>query len=442
MDGLARHGRWGGKRVRRAGTSALALIMAVALVASACGRGDAIGDAAAASEVHSGMARVDTAGTSPAAAVAAINGLGADLYRQVTAKDGEHGNVILSPYSIEAALAMTRNGAVGETRSQMDKVLRAGAGDELDKALSALDQELARRAGHKGNEARNGDVALAPANTLFGQSGLPFEQIFLDTLAKYYGAGMNLVDYEKAAEAARLEINRWAAERTNGKIIDLLPEHSVDYLTRLVLVNAIYFKAPWAQAFAGVGDKPFFTANGTTVSAPAMETGKISDYREGPGWKSVDIPYIGNELSMLVIVPDDLAAFESSFDGDTIGSITAVPKESLAQLQMPKFSFRSQMQLSSELSTLGMEQAFTLAADFSGMTKATQLHIDDVYHQAFIAVDEQGTEASAATAVVAVEMAGSCCQSFTVDKPFVFAIRDVTTGAVLFLGRVTDPTAT
>lgn len=412
---------------------AMASLLAVALLGLGCGK------SAGAVEARADVPRAATAGTSPAAAVAAIDSLGTELYRRLAARPG---NLVFSPASIETALAMTRQGARGETRTQMDAALHAGSGDELDQALNALDQQLAARAGHKGDDTRNGDVALSAANALFGQQGTTFEQLFLETLARYYGAGMRLVDYRSAAEAARLEINQWASDRTNGKIVDLLPAGSLDDLTRLVLVDAVYFKAPWVKRFEGNGDQPFTRPDGSVVSAPTMMTSKAGGYSEGPGWQAAEIPYLGDELSMVVIVPDDLAAFEGRLDGPTLATIVTGARESLTSLRMPKFSFRSQVSLREQLSALGMPLAFTSAADFAGMTTAEQLKIDDVYHQAFIAVDEEGTEAAAATAVVMEAVSAPCCKSLVVDKPFLFAIRDVPTGAVLFLGRVTDPTAT
>lgn len=422
-----------GRRAGRAtGSSVLVVLVVLALVAGACR------SSAGAAEARADVPRVSSPGANPAAGVTAINALTSDLYRRLAAKPG---NVLFSPYSIEIALAMTRIGAKGDTRLQMDKVLHAGAGDELDKALNVLDQELATRPGHKGDELRNGDLELSTANALFGQKDTPFEQLFLESLARTYGAGIRLVDYKTAAEGARKEINQWAQDRTEGKIVDLLPAGSLNDLTRLVLTNAIYFKAPWAKQFLAVGDTPFTKADGTTISTPSMSTSKMGTYREGTGWKAAEVPYLGGELSMVMILPDDLAAFESSLSGTSLGSILNAPTEPLATLQLPKFTFRSQVQLKEQLSALGMPLAFTDGADLAGITTREKLVIKDVFHQAFIAVDEEGTEAAAATAVVVEAVSGPCCKSMVIDKAFLFAIRDVGTGAVLFFGRVSDPTA-
>ena len=315
-------------------TLSLAAVAAtLGLLAAACGSPG--GSGAGAAEVRAEVPRADASSADPAAAVDSIDGLGAELYRRLAA---DPGNLVFSPYSVAAALAMTRNGAVGDTRSQMDAVLHTGSGDQLDAAMNALDQALAARAGHRGGKDRNGDVALSSADTLFGQQGTPFEQPFLDVLARDYGAGMQLVDYAQATEDARQAINRWTAQQTHDKIVDLIAPGVLDAMTRLVLVNAVYFKAPWAQAFEPAGDQPFTRPDGSTVSAPAMTTAEIGTYRQGPGWRAAEIPYLGDELAMDVIVPDDLATFEAGLDASTLHSIATSPAQGLTQLQMPTFT--------------------------------------------------------------------------------------------------------
>ncbi len=406
----------------------------------------ACSSASGAAEVRSDAPRATTSGATAAPAVAGVNGLAADLYALLATTPG---NLVFSPYSVEVALAMARNGAVGETRTQMDTVLRAGAGSELDQALNVLDQELARRSAHHDDGGgRKGDVSVEAANALFGQKDTEFEDVFLDSLATYYGAGMRVVDYKRAAEAARQDINTWAEEETNGKIVDLLPEGSIDSLTRLVVANAIYFKAPWMKRFEPLGPRPFATGVGTTISADAMHVSSPGGaYRSGPGWELGEIPYLGGELSMVVVVPDDLAAFEAQLDGATLDAILSSTDTDtdtggvLTSLQMPKFTFRTAVDLGTQLAALGMPLAFTDGADFSGITQAEVLRIDEVAHQAFIAVDEEGTEAAAATAVKFEAVGAPIGGDLVVDKPFLFAVRDNATGTILFLGRVTDPTA-
>lgn len=233
-----------------------------------------------------------------------------------------------------------------------------------------------------------------------------------------------------------------ASDRTKGKIVDLLPAGSLDEWTRLVLSNAVYFKAPWVERFMPSPGLAFTKADGSVVSIDGMATSKVGTFGQGPGWRAAEIPYLGGDLSMVMIVPDDLASFETSLDGKRLGSIVGGLHEPLASLQMPKFSFRTTVSLQEQLSSLGMPSAFADKADFQGITTQEHLQISDVYHQAFTAVDEEGTEAAAATAVVFTAESGPIGETLTVDHPFVFAIRDVKTGAILFLGRVVDPAAT
>ena len=357
------------------------------------------------------------------------------MYRRLASVDGN--NLIFSPYSIEIALAMTLTERRA-SRAQMDQVLHAVAGDELDRSLNARPGIGVARGGESSGE-RKGDVSLAFANALWGQKGFGFEQPFLALLATDYGAGMKIVDYKTDFEGARKQINTWASDRTNAKIIDLLAPGSLDTMTRPVLTNAVYFKAPWVEKFDPLGDRPFRKFDGSTPSVPTMSGGEGGKYGEGPGWKAAELRYLGDELSMVVIVPDDLQSFEASLDGPTLASITGGLKEQLVSAQLPKFTFRTSVPLKPQLSAMGMPLAFSDGADFSAMSTTEQLLIDDVYHQAFIAVDEEGTEAAAATAVVITALSAMMGKSLVADKPFLFAIRDKATGAILFLGRVTDP---
>ena len=427
--------------------SGLVVALALTILAASCGSngstaggGSGDGPPVTGDLISADVARAPGSADT-ATAVAATDAMGTDLYRRLVS-DAGRGNLLLSPYSIELALAMTRNGAVGDTRTQMDAVLHAGDGDQLDRSINALDQALATRSGHRGTDARNGDVSLSVANSLWGQRGFELGQPFLTTLATDYGAGMRLVDYVADAQGARRTINQWVADRTNDRIPDLLPDGSLDDLTRLVLANALYFKAPWAMPFTDAGSQPFTRGDGTTVAAPAMTASENATYGAGPGWKAAAIPYVGRELSMVVIVPDDLSTFEQSLDGSTLASITGATTQPLGTLQLPKFTFRSTAQLKQPLTDAGMPLAFDAGqADFSAMSTHGDLSIGDVYHQAFIAVDEQGTEAAAATAVT-MSLSMAVSTNLVVDRPFVFVIRDDATGATLFLGRVTDPTAT
>jgi len=419
---------------RRALLQTFAVGLATTLVASACGRGTI--------SIAADVNRSDVPADAAKGAAKSIDALAADLYTKLSSL--ESGNLIFSPYSIQVAMAMTRHGALGETRAQIDRVLHAGSGDELDRSLNALDRALAARNGERKDGARTGDVALDVANALWGQKDFAFEQPFLNALGKDYGAGMNVVDYKTDAKGAQKQINDWVGDRTHDKIPDLIPDGVLNDLTRLVLTNALYFKAPWLEAFGKMGDLPFHKRDGSVVSAPTMLGGAGGTYGEGPGWKAAEVPYLGKDLSMVVIVPDDLTAFEAGLTGDKLSSITNGIDEELDSVQLPMFTFRSKLQLNDVLSALGMPLAFMDQADFGAMTKTAPVKIAAVLHQGFIAVDEEGTEAAAATAVVMEQVSGriSSGKKLVVDKPFLFAIRDVATSATLFLGRVADPTAT
>lgn len=420
-------------------------IVAVALLAAGCARDTPEVTAPPVPVVKAEVVRRLVAGSEASTAARSTNALALDLYRRL-AVDGR-GNLVFSPYSIEVALGMTRNGAVGETRTQMDAVLHADKGD-LDQGLNALDAALASRSGDKTSGERSGTVALDTANALWAQQGLPFQPAFLDALARDYGAGVQTVDYKAGPDAARQVINGWVSARTHDKINDLIPAGEIDTRTRFVLTNAVYFKAPWALKFAAKGVQPFTKADGSKTSVPAMTGGGGGSYGEGPGWRAARLRYLGDDLSMVVIVPDDLATFEGTLDDASFGAILDAvvagdgDGDRLLSAQLPLFTFRTAVSLKDQLSALGMPLAFGDDADLSGITTAEKLQIGAVLHQAFVAVDEEGTEAAAATAVVG--RAGSAQplgKSIVVDRPFVFAIVDDQTRAVLFLGRVVDPAA-
>ncbi len=420
----------------------LAALLSLALVVSACAPAGSTGD-----DVSLARADVPRASTAPEDATAAgtaIAALGLDLYRAIAA-DGES-NVVLSPTSIALALAMARAGARGQTATEMDAVMRDLGADANAAWLNALDAALATRSGtFKDDSGQDLAVALRIANAPFAQAGMPIEQAYLEALASRYGAGLRLVDYKREAEAARKVINAWVDDQTEQRIPELLVPGVLTPESRLTLVNAIYLKAPWQTAFSAEASAPgaFTRADGSTVDVPMMQVGEAMPYAAGTGWRAVEIPYVGGSLAMTVIVPDDLAAFEAALTADELASITGALADAPVALTLPRFSIETKAQLGELLATLGMPTALSDAADFSGITTAEQLVIDEVIHQANIDVDEKGTEAAAATAVVM--RAGSAPAepvTLRVDRPFLFALRDVPTGAILFLGRVGDPSIT
>jgi serpin B len=370
-----------------------------------------------------------------------------DLYQRL-AEQQEGENLFYSPYSISLALAMTYAGARGDTGDQMAHALRFTLPDErLHPAFNALDLELEHRG--EGTQAE-GEQAfrLNIVNAIWGQEeSYTFLEAFVDTLAANYSAGLRVVDFARAPEESRGIINDWVSQQTEGRIEDLIPEGSVDRLTRLVLTNAVYFNAAWAHPFQeGATEKGAFTLlDGSQVVVPMMRLAESLGYAEDDDYQAVELPYEGREMSMVIVLPerDRFEDFESSLDGDRVQGIVRELTNRRVALKMPLFEFDSRLELRQALGELGMPAAFSSGADFSGMTGTKDLFISDVLHKAFVSVDEEGTEAAAATAVTIVEGEQRPADSVTVqvDHPFILLIRDIDTGTVLFVGRVLDPSA-
>ncbi len=367
-----------------------------------------------------------------------------DLYR--TLLEEQDANFFYSPYSISLALGMTHAGARRQTERQMAEVLHFTLPQGwLHPAFNGLDLELARRGeGAEGRDEKG--FRLNIVNAIWGQDGYGFLPEFLDTLAENYGAGLRILDFVSAPEESRVTINDWVGEQTEGRIEDLIPQGAIDSSTRLILTNAIYFNAAWDHPFeeSMTADGPFYLLDGSEVVAPMMRQTESFGYAESDGYRAVELMYDGGELSMVILLPDAgwFETFERSLDAEQVGEIVAAIERRQVALTMPRFEFDSDFGLGDSLAAMGMPDAFTDAADFSGMTGDRGLFISDVIHQAFVAVDEAGTEAAAATAVVMVEM--SMPEEpipVTVDRPFIFLIRDIETGAILFVGRVVNPLA-
>ena len=387
--------------------------------------------------------RLTTSGDDAAKAGAAVNAFGLDLYAKLVAADPS-ANLVFSPASIELALAMARAGARGTTATEMDAVMHALGTDANAGWVTALDQSLNNKtATFQDDMGHAQDVVLRSVNAPFAQRGFALEAPYLQALGERFGAGLRLVDYINATEAARKAINDWVNAQTEQRIPELLGQGTLDDLTRLVLVNAIYLKAAWQTPFeeGATALAPFTRPDGSTVDVPMMHMGGELLYATGTGWQAVELPYVGGKLSMLVIVPDDLAAFEKTLDGASLAAIVdGLATRHVSDLGLPKFGTESKVELKKVLSAMGMPTAFTDRADFSGISTEEPLLIDAVIHQANIDVDENGTEAAAATAVVArAASLPSDAVTLMVDHPFLFALRDKDTGAVLFLGRITEP---
>jgi serpin B len=403
------------------------------------------GGPVAAQSVQSDLERVtapDVADADLAELVRGNTAFAVDLYHVLRQ---DHDNLFYSPYSISVALAMTYAGARGETERQMAETMHFDlAQGDLHTVFNALDQALAARGqGAAGKEEGKG-FQLNVANALWGQQGYAFTPEFLDTLARNYGAGLRLMDFVQAAEASRVAINDWIAEQTEDRIQDLIPQGAIDAMTRLVLTNAIYFNAAWQVPFDEnqTEDGTFHRLDGSKLSTPMMQASESFGYAASEGVQVVELPYSGGELSMVILLPAEGAftAFEGALDAGRVNDLLGQVKRQQVALTMPRFEFDSEFTLSKALQSMGMGEAFTPSADFTGMTGTRELYISDVIHKAFVAVDEAGTEAAAATAVVMrLSAAPSEPVQVTVDRPFIFLIRDLQTGTILFVGRVMDP---
>ena len=366
-----------------------------------------------------------------------------DLYQALKEIDG---NLFYSPYSISQALAMTYAGAHGETEKQMSDTLRFTLSqDRLHPTFNSLDIELSKRGeGAQGKDEEG--FRLNIVNAIWGQKDYKFLSEFLDVLAENYGAGLRVLDFVNAPEESRIAINDWVSEQTEGRIEDLIPEGAIDALTRLVLTNAIYFNAAWEFPFneETTADEIFYLLDGGEVVVPMMTQTESFGYAEGDNYQAVELPYDGQELSMVILLPKggQFKTFEDSMDYQMIKDIISDLRNQQVNLTMPEFEFESEFSLKKALTTMGMPVAFSPDADFSGMTGNRDLWIDEVLHKAFVSVDEAGTEAAAATAVMMrLTAVPSPPVEVKVERPFVFLIRDIETGTILFIGRVLNPSA-
>jgi serpin B len=358
------------------------------------------------------------------------------------------GNIFYSPYSISEALAMAYGGARGETEKQMAAALQfLLSPDKLHPAFNSIDIELAKRGevAKKGKDEKG--FRLNVVNAIWGQKEFKFTSQYLDLLAQNYGAGMRIVDYINAAEPSRQIINQWVSDKTESKIKDLLPQGSVNNLTRLVLTNAIYFNAAWASQFekAVTQNGQFHLLDKSVVTVPMMHQLKSFRYTEGTNYKVVELPYDGNQLSMVLILPeaDQFGAFEAALNSQQLKDIIGKLQPAQVNLTMPRFKIESQYSLKPALGNLGMPVAFSPSeADFSGMDGKRDLYISDVVHKAYVSVDEAGTEAAAATGVIVSTTSMPVnIKDMTLDHPYIFLIRDIPTGTILFMGRVMNPGA-
>ncbi|ELZ78067.1 serine protease inhibitor family protein [Haloferax larsenii JCM 13917] len=368
-----------------------------------------------------------------------------DLHAHLASQDG--GNQFLSPYSISVALAMTYAGARGDTRKQMEETLHYTLGEDIHPAFSNLQAALEERetATGPGSEEELDAFQLAVANALWGRESYAFSEEFLGSLEEHYGAGLQRADFANNPDGERKRINDWVADQTEGRIENLLPDGSIKQETTLVLTNAIYFMANWQHKFdpEKTDDGTFTALDGSESTVPMMKQDLRTNYADLPGAQAVELPYVGREVSMVLILPDEgtFEEFEQNLDASQLFGIFDELSDAEGTLAVPRFEFKTKAKLKTALSDLGMPVAFQKTANFSGMSADGQqnLKIDDVHHEAFVSVDEEGTEATGATAAVAeFTSLPPSWGELRFDRPFLFAIRDRPTDAVLFLGRVVD----
>ncbi|MET3807592.1 serpin B [Nakamurella sp. UYEF19] len=412
---------------------------------STMGTGSSVAGSLAPVPLRSNLAR----GTGGAAAGAgrAMDSLGAALLRQMPAGD----NAVLSPYSIYAVLAMTRDGAKGATAAQLDKVL-GGTAAVQGGNVTAVDRAVAAAIASGGPptdaDPQTADVrpvTLDVANSVWLSPSLTVRKPYLDALATKFGVGMYQLDYRKDPEQARKIINGWVANHTRDKITDLLQKEQITADTLIALVNAVYLSAPWASDFRRSSTPlPFSTASGAKKTVPAMQVSARLETASGKGWTSVTIPYRGDGLAMTLVIPD-----AGSFDSVRADLASVLPvatsgRSTAVDLTMPTFDAEAHLSLVPAMKALGVTDLFDpKAADLSGIAGgAGDIYAGHFVHQTVVSVDEKGTEATAATAIVGMPSGAAApgpSDKISVDRPFFYTIHDTTTGAALFLGQITDP---
>jgi len=392
-------------------------------------------------------------------AAKATNDLGVDLHRQLATGDE---NLCISPYSIQSALAMTFAGADGETRGEMARVLHFPNNGDVPASFSALQhslEEMSAKTAELVKESKkfggpSEPITLNIANRLFAKKGYPFRDAFLSLVKQYFSGGFEPLDFTADPAAATQRINKWVADQTRDRIRDLIPGGALDKTTRLVLANALYLKAPWANEFSqnATQSEPFFV-RGAPVDVPMMRKTTNFGYARREGFTVVTLPYAGNDLQFVVLLPDDingLRDLESKLSADVLAGCAKLEKRDV-DLHLPKFKLAPPtVALKEKFEALGMKTAFDIPPGSANFDKIAPrkpndyLYISNIFHKTFIALDEKGTEAAAATAVVM--MARSALMSpppppveVKIDRPFVYAIQHVPSGVCLFLGRVTDP---
>jgi len=370
-----------------------------------------------------------------------MNKFGFDFYAKLRASDG---NIFFSPYSIDSALMMVYTGAAGDTAKELETALHLPTRDLIPEQINAGVAKIT--ASLAGDPEKQG-YELHVANGLWGQQGYPWLPKFLDTLAGSYAAKLNKVDYQNNPDPSRRQINDWVAQQTHDKIKDLIPAGAITSSTRMVLANAIYMKASWTFPFKkeSTGKQAFHLSADKSVDVDMMHQTAHFKYGESADWQAVELPYVGDELAMLVLLPRDgqkLAAMEQTLDADSLKKTLDSLQPTRVAIALPKFTIQQSLDLTQTLRLLKIELAFSGNADFSGMDGRRDLFISAAVHKVFVAVDEAGTEAAAATGMIMSAMGMPARESiveFVADHPFVTVIYHRSTGVVLFIGRVANP---
>ncbi|MHB8134537.1 MAG: serpin family protein [Anaerolineaceae bacterium] len=355
-------------------------------------------------------------------------------------------NMVFSPYSIGLALAMTYGGASETTAEEMRQVLEIDKNDEeFHRAWNYLTQRFDTRV--KEIQSESPDYAFQITNAVWAQQGYPFLETYLNLLSSQYGSGIFTVDFSGFPEPARLEINEWVKNQTNQRIASLIPKGAIKPLTRMVLINAFYLNAAWKHPFPIelTRAEPFYLSDHNIVDVDMMTQTLNTFYSVNDKFSMVEIPYIGEDLSMLIIMPSEQSfeTFISQLDGNALTDLMNRETSGKVELKLPRFTTSSNFELRDVLTEMGMPQAFDPAlADFSAMAQGHDLYLDQVIHQAMIDVDEAGTEAAAATASLMLGKGFDPSEpvKITLNRPFLFLIRDNTSGSILFLGQITNPT--
>jgi len=359
-----------------------------------------------------------------------------DLYSNLKGKEG---NIFFSPYSLSTAMAMTYEGARGQTAEEIRQVFHYSEDIEI----------LRRGYAETINQINKQDkkYELHTANALWAQKSYPFLPEYFKTVEKYYGGKVTNIDFVRDTENSRLTINKWVEEQTRNRIKDLIPQGVITSLTRLVLTNAIYFKGNWETQFpkGNTKEADFKVSADKKVRVPMMFIGgRKFNYTENEALQLLELPYAGNELSMLVLLPrNELSEVEPYLKPDKIQDLMKDMRQEEVDVYLPRFKFETKYLMGGEkgiLGRMGMPTAFSeMRADFSGMTGKPDLYITEVVHQAFVEVNEEGTEAAAATGIIMGAKAVLMKKVFRADHPFIFLIQENRTGAILFFGRVMEP---